>query len=147
MGLVDYNKAFDSVEIPDVIDALNEQGVEPVYVNVLQHIYMYKYAKSYIRLHKDSKWFRLRRGEQQGDTSSPKLLIACLEKVFRKLRWGKKEIKIDGEHLSHLRFADDIIIFANSIVELHEILHDLNQASLEVGLSMNLKKTKLGYVE
>ena len=53
MGLVDYNKAFDSVVIPNVIDALKEQGVEPVYVNVLQHIY--KYAKSYIRLHKDSK--------------------------------------------------------------------------------------------
>ena len=81
VGLVDYKKAFDSVEIPDVIDALKEQGVEPVYVNVLQHIY--KYAKSYIRLHKDSKRFRLRRGVRQGDTSSRKLFIAFLEKVFR----------------------------------------------------------------
>ena len=143
--VVDYNKAFDSVEIPDVIDALNEQGVEPVYVNVLQHIY--KYAKSYIRLHKDSKRFRLRRGVRQGDTSSPKLFIACLGKVFRKLRWEKKGIKIDGEYLSHLRFADDIIIFANNIVELKEMLHDFNQASLEVGLSMNLKKTKVMYNE
>ena len=50
MGLVDYNKAFDSVVIPEVIDALKKQGVELVYVNVLQHIY--KYAKSYIRFHK-----------------------------------------------------------------------------------------------
>ena len=45
--------AFDSVEIPDVIEALQEQGVDPVYVNVLKHIY--KQAKSFIRLHKDSK--------------------------------------------------------------------------------------------
>ena len=37
-AVVDYNKAFDSVVIPEVIDALKEQGVEPVYVNVLQHI-------------------------------------------------------------------------------------------------------------
>ena len=116
MGLVDYNKAFDSVKIPDVIDALNEQGIEPVYVNVLQHIY--RYAKSYIRLHKD--------GVRQDDISSPKLFIACLEKVFRKQRWEKKGIKIDGEYISHLQFADDIIIFANRI---------------EVGLSMKLKKT------
>ena len=35
VGLVDYNKAFDSVEIPDVIKALQEQGVNPVYDNVL----------------------------------------------------------------------------------------------------------------
>ena len=38
VGPVDYNNAFDSVVIPEVIDALKEQGVEPVYVNVLQHI-------------------------------------------------------------------------------------------------------------
>ena len=37
-GFRDYNKAFDSVVIPEIIDALKEQGVEPVYVNVLQHI-------------------------------------------------------------------------------------------------------------
>ena len=35
VGLVDYNKAFDSVEIHDVIEALQEQEVDPVYVNVL----------------------------------------------------------------------------------------------------------------
>lgn len=91
VDLVDYEKAFDSVEIPNVIDALKEQGVEPVYVNVLQHIY--KYAKSYIRLHKDSKRFRMHRGIRQGDTSSLKLFIACL--VFGKLRWDKEGIKID----------------------------------------------------
>ena len=57
VGLVDYNKAFDLVEIPDVIEALQEKGVDPVYVNVLKHIY--KQAKSFIRLHKDSPFLRL----------------------------------------------------------------------------------------
>ena len=83
VGLVDYNKAFDSVEIPDVIEALQEQGVDPVYVNVLKHIY--KHARSFIRLHKDSKPFQVSRGVRQGDTSSPKIFTACLEKVSRKL--------------------------------------------------------------
>ena len=141
VGLVDYNKAFDSVEIPDVIEALQEQGVDPVYVNVLKHIY--KQAKSFIRLHKDSKPFQVSRGVRQGDTSSPKLFTACLEKVFRKLNWSRRGILIDGEYLSHLRFADDIIIFTRNIAELHEMLQELNQASLEVGLSMNFKKTKI----
>ena len=141
VGLVDYNKAFDSVEIPDVIEALQEQGVNPVYVNVLKHIY--KQAKSFIRLHKDSKPFQVSRGVRQGDTSSPKLFTACLEKVFRKLNWSRRGILIDGEYLSHLRFADDIIIFTRNIAELHEMLQELNQASLEVGLSMNFKKTKI----
>ena len=47
VGLVDYNKAFDSVEIPDVIEALQEQEVDPVYVNVLKHIY--KQANSFVK--------------------------------------------------------------------------------------------------
>ena len=59
----------------------------------------------------------------------------------------KKGIKIDSEYLTHLRFGDDIIIFANSMEELQEMPLELNQASLEVGLSMNLKKTKVMYKE
>lgn len=58
-----------------------------------------------------------------------------------------KRIKIDGECLSNLRFADDIIIFANSIEELQEMLYELNYVSLKVGLSMNLRKTKVMYNE
>ena len=112
-----------------------------MYVNVLKHIY--KQAKSFIRLHKDSKPFQVSRGVRQGDTSSPKLFTACLEKVFRKLNWSRRGILIDGEYLSHLRFADDIIIFTRNIAELHEMLQELNQAGLEVGLSMNFKKTKI----
>ena len=52
-------------------------------------------------------------------------------------------LKLDGEYLSHLWFADDIIIFTRNIAELHEMLQELNQASLEVGLSMSFKKTKI----
>ena len=83
-AFVDYNKAFDSVEISDVLEALHEQGIEPVYINIFKHIY--KQAKSFIRMHKDSKPFHLGRGVRQGDTSSPKLFTACLEKVFQKLK-------------------------------------------------------------
>ena len=94
-------------------------------------------------MHKDSKPCHLGRGVRQGDTSSPKLFTACLEKVFQKLQWENRGIKIDGEFISHLRFADDIIIFANSSEELQRMLQELNQESLIVGLSMNLKKTKI----
>ena len=30
IDLIDYNKAFDSIGIPEVIDAPKEQGVEPI---------------------------------------------------------------------------------------------------------------------
>ena len=42
-----------------------------------------------------------------GDTISHKLFTATL----RRLNWENKGVKIDGEFLSNLRFADDIILF------------------------------------
>ena len=45
-----------------------------------------------------------------GDKYSPKLFTACLEGIFRKLSWESKGINIDGEHLTHLRFADAIVL-------------------------------------
>ena len=118
VALVDYTKAFDSVETEEVMSALTEQGVDQVYINVLRHIY--DHAISFIRLHKDSEPFQLGRGVRQGDTSSPKLFTACLERAFQQLDWPEKGIRIDGEYLSHLRFADDIIIFSPTKEEVQQ---------------------------
>ena len=141
VALIDYRKAFDSVETEEVISALEEQGVDPVYINILSHIY--NHATSFIRLHKDSEPFQHKRGVRQGDTCSPKLFTACLERAFHRLNWLERGIKIDGEHLSHLRFADDIIVFASTQEELQQMLTELNEASKSVGLHMNLHKTKV----
>ena len=138
---LDYTKAFDSVETEEVMLALEEQGVDPVYINIFRHIY--EHATSFIRLHKDSESFQLKRGVRQGDTSSPKLFTACLERAFRRLNWHEKGIRIEGEYLSHLRFADDIIIFASTKEELQQMLVELNEASKSVGLHMNFCKTKI----
>ena len=64
-------------------------------------------------------------------------------KSFWNLQWIKKGIQIDGEFLNHLRFANDIVIFPNSPKQLQQMLKEINEASLKVGLSINLKKTKV----
>ncbi|XP_042861523.1 uncharacterized protein LOC122246823 [Penaeus japonicus] len=141
VALVDYTKAFDSVETEEVMAALEEQGVVQVYISVLRHIY--EHATSIIRLHADSEPFRLKRGVRQGYTSSPKLFTACFERAFQQLNWSEKGMKIDGEHLSHLRFADDIFICAPTKEQLQEMLVELIHASKSVGLHMNFNKTKV----
>ena len=141
VAFVDFKKAFDSVEIPKVIEAIEKQGVDPVYVKVLQHIYQHN--SSFIRLHKDSDPFRLEKGVRQGDTSSPKLFTACLEMIFRNLDWENKGIRIDGEYLSNLRFADDIALFAENLHDLQKMLDELNEESKKVGLYMNFSKTNV----
>ena len=58
----------------------------------------------------------IRRGILRADNTSPKLFTAALESIFRRLTWETRGLKIDGEYLSHPRFADDILICANYTV-------------------------------
>ena len=52
-------------------------------------------------------------------------------------------MKIDGEYLCHLRFADDILTSTNTSHELHQMLKELADESKNQGLKMNKSKTKV----
>ena len=140
-AFIDFEKAFDSVFTSAVVKALESNGIEKAYINILKKIY--SKATATICLGKGKAKIKLERGVRQGDTISPKLFTAVLEEVFRKLDWSKKGIKINGEFLSHLRFADDIVIISSNPNELEEMLTELAEASIQVGLKMNLQKTKI----
>lgn len=54
-----------------------------------------------------------------------------------------KGIKVDGSFLNHLRFADDIVLLSSDIHELVDMINELDHASKQVGLKMNIQKTKI----
>ena len=80
---------------------------------------------------------------RQGDTISPKLFTASLEDTFRNLNWEDKGIFINGRKLNNLRFADDVTIISESLVELETCLNELSVESRKKGLKMNMDKTKI----
>ena len=81
---------------------------------------------------------------RKGDNISPKLFTACLQyAIINQINWEGKEINIDGEHLSDLIFADDIVLVAKSPEELESMRTDIHLTSNPVGFSMNLNKTKV----
>ncbi|KAJ8731191.1 hypothetical protein PYW07_004355 [Mythimna separata] len=55
----------------------------------------------------------------------------------------ERGIVIGETRLTTLGFADDIVLFSSSATELERTLHELSDASLEVGLKMNMSKTKV----
>ena len=141
-AFVDYEKAFDSIKFNPLFESLENQGVEAAYITLLRDLY--NGATSTLKLHRDSDKIKLQRGVRQGDNISPKLFTACLQDaIINKINWEDKGINIDGEHLSHLIFADDIVLVAKSPEELESMLTDIHLASKPVGLSMNLSKTKV----
>ena len=123
IAFVNYEKAFDSIEFNPLFESLENQGVEAAYITLLRDLY--NGATSSLKLHKDSDKIKLQRGVKQGDIS-PKLFTACLQDaIINKINWEEKGINIDGRHLSHLIFADDIVLVAKSPGELESMLTDI----------------------
>ena len=56
-------------------------------------------------------------------------------------------MKIDGEFLSNLRFADDIFLCKETPQELQQMLQELSDESRRMGLKMNIAKTKVMVVD
>ena len=63
-----------------------------------------------------------------------------MEDMFRELNWQNKGILINGERLSHLRFADDITLIARDQDELQNMIEELNEKSEQIGLKINSTK-------
>ena len=141
MAFIDYEKAFDSVKTSAILQALRKQGVEELYVKLFEDIYTDSTAT--LQLHRNSEKIPIKRGVRQGDTISPKLFTACLEEIFKKLNWENLGIRVNGEYLTDLRFADDIVLISEKGEELQQMIEELHRESRRVGLSMNMKKTKV----
>lgn len=52
-------------------------------------------------------------------------------------------ININGKYITHLRFADDIVVIAETMEDLSTMLGDHGIDSARVGLKINKDKTKI----
>ena len=52
-------------------------------------------------------------------------------------------MKIDGELLTNLPFADDIFLCTETPQELQQMLQELSDESRQMGFNMNIAKTKV----
>ena len=52
-------------------------------------------------------------------------------------------IKVSGRNINNLRYADDTIFMAESEEELKSLLMKVKEESEEVGLKLNIQKTKI----
>ena len=70
--------------------------------------------------------------------------MSCLQcAIINKINLESKGVRINGEYLPHLIFADAIVLVANSTPKLQEMLQDIHDISKPVGVKMYLEKTKV----
>uniref|UniRef100_A0A8R1I4C8 Reverse transcriptase domain-containing protein n=1 Tax=Caenorhabditis japonica TaxID=281687 RepID=A0A8R1I4C8_CAEJA len=153
---IDFHKAFYSVEPQAIWESLKSQGVQPAYIALLQQCYT-NCTTTITPFHKKIE-IPITRGVRQGDPISSNLFSACLESVFNKMSWqhlrGDEDdendkakllpgIRINGQNLTHLRFADDIVLVASNPKVASLMIQELDEMCGKVGLRMNTNKTKV----
>ena len=92
-----------------------------------------------------SRKFNISRGLRQGCVLSPRLFCAALQFAMRKWKLQAGDLGFDLSdgmpYLIDLRFADDILFFAQSALEVGRLLDSLVAELSEVGLLLNADKT------
>ena len=81
----------------------------------------------------------------QGCVLSPCLFNLYAEYITRNagLEEAQAGINIAGRSINNLRYADDITLMAESEEELKSLLLKVKEESKEVGLKLNIQKTKI----
>ena len=95
--------------------------------------------------HGTTDWFQIRKGVCQGCILSPCLFNLDAEYIMRNagLKEAQAGVKIAGRNINNLRYADDTTLMAESEEELKSLLMKVKEESENVGLQLNIQKTKI----
>lgn len=139
---IDYQKAFDRVKHDKLIEIMKKIGIDNKDLQIIKNLYWNQ--KAQIR-HKGelSDEIEIQRGVRQGCVLSPLLFNIYSEEIFNKTLYDStKGILVNGIRINNIRFADDAVVFADSLEDLQSMMNDLSMHSLEYGIEINITKTK-----
>ena len=141
---IDYAKAFDCVDHNKLWKILKEMAIPDHLTCLLRNLYAGQEAT--VRTgHGTTDWFQIGKGVCQGYILSPCLFYLHAEYIRRNagLEEAQARIKIAGRNINNLRYADDTTLMAESEEELKSLLLKVKEESEEVGLKLNIQKTKV----
>ena len=107
---------------------------------------MYAGREAVVRIgHGPTDWFQIGKGVHQGCILSPCLFNLHAEYIMRNggLDEAQAGITIAGRNIDNLRDADDTTFMAESEEELKSLLMKVKEESENVGLKLNVQKTKI----
>ena len=143
---MDYAKAFDCVDHNKLWKILQEMGIPDHLICLLRNLYAGQEAT--VRTgHGTTDWFQIRKGGNihQCCMLSPYLFNLYAEHIMRNagLDEAQAGIKIDRRNINNLRYTDDTTLMAEIEEELKSLLMKVIEKSEEVGLKLNIQKTKI----
>ena len=141
---IDYAKAFDCVDHNKLWNTLQEMGISDHLTCLLRNLYAGQEATVRTR-HGTTDWFQIGKRICQGCILSPCLFNLYAEYIMRiaGLHEAQAGIKIGGRNTNNLRYADDTTLMAEIEEELKSLLMKVKEESENIGLKLNIQKTKI----
>ena len=123
---------------------LQETGIPEHLTCLLRNLYAGQEAT--VRTgHGPIDWFQREKGLCQGCILSPCLFNVYVEYIMRNagMEEAQAGIKIAGRNINNLRYADDTTLMEESEEGLKSLLMKVKEESENVGLKLNIQKTKI----
>jgi hypothetical protein len=145
---LDLEKAFDNVNWDFLQNCLHDFDFPDITIKLIMHCVS---SSTFSILWNGNKMppFKSSHGLRQGDPLSPYLFILCMEKLSASINnavhqgnWEPIHISNGGPQISHLLFADDVLLFIKARNSQLRFVTDLfDRFSHASGLKINLSKS------
>ncbi|KAL4152963.1 hypothetical protein QTP88_000796 [Uroleucon formosanum] len=145
LAFIDLEKAFDKVNWNKMLHILREIGIEKHDLRIIHSLY--KNQKACIKKGEITTNVQIKKGVRQGCTLSPPLFNCYIEKVINivkaKLTRLNIGIKIGGQIVSMIRFADDIVVIAESEGDIQRAAEEMDEMLRTSEMKINSKETNI----
>ncbi|KAG0728096.1 putative protein in type-1 retrotransposable element R1DM [Chionoecetes opilio] len=140
---VDLKKAFDSVHRESLWDLLRLRGIPARTIGLITGLY--SGTESAVKCGAGvSSFFPVNTGVRQGCVLAPSLFNACMDWVLDKVvDQSDCGASVSNTKITDLVFADDAVIFAESLEVLVMALEALHEEAKPLGLEVSWLKTKV----
>ncbi|KAK4258548.1 hypothetical protein QN277_004989 [Acacia crassicarpa] len=147
---IDLEKAYDRVNWNFVLNCLQELNLPSRLTEVIEQCISSPTMQLLWNGDK-AEVFIPSRGVRQGDPLSPYLFVICMEKLAHLIqseidnkKWRPIHLTRSGPPISHLFFADDIILFAEASMDQVDVINKCLKVFCDSsGLKINQQKTKV----
>lgn len=140
LAFIDYEKAFDKVRHDQLMEILKNVDLDGKDLRIIRNLYWEQEAAMRVN-GRESEWRRVKRGVRQGCVLSPCLFGLYSEIILRRTE-DYPGIIVGGQNINNIRYADDTVLIASTEQDLQALVDVVNRKSEEMGLRINVKKTK-----
>ena len=145
VGTLDIAVAFDSVDRQVMADILSRRGLHPNLVRAIMREVSFMKCNISLPGVDACDRFDMQTGGKQGGVETPTLFNAMIDSILLPVvkSWRQRSMGFsfgdeDERPLSHLIWADNVILFAKSIVEFNQMAQDLTNAIYAAGFQWKL---------